>query len=284
MVTASGRRLAVVIGDPIEHSLSPAIHNAAFAATDVDATFVTRRAGTADVAAVLADMRAERWLGMSVTMPDKEAVVAHLDALTPTAARLGAVNCVFWDGDRLVGDNTDGEGLVRAVRDLVGGDLAVRVGVLGAGGAARAAVLALAGAGAREIVIVNRTASRARAAVALAPEIARVGDGDELGALDLVVNATPAGMSGVAGGPATLLPLPGPGAYAMDLVYDPPETEWLAAARERGATVANGVPMLVGQAAVAFERWTGVVAPVEAMTAGAEAELAARRARGRAGD
>lgn len=272
-------QLAVVIGDPIEHSLSPAIHNAAFAALGIDAVYETRRAGVDEVGVLVGRMREERWLGMSVTMPDKEEVTRHLDGLTPIAQRLGAVNCVFWHGDELRGDNTDGEGLVRAVRAMVGDDLADHsVGVIGAGGAARASIAALAAAGVAGIVVVNRTVARAEAAAELGDGRARVGDVADLAAVDVVINATPAGMAGVAGAPDAVAYVPGVGRYAMDLVYEPPQTAWMTASRAAGAIVANGVPMLVGQAAVAFERWTGRAAPIDAMTAGAEAALAARRA------
>jgi len=256
---------AAVIGDPVAHSLSPAIHNAAFAALGIDATYDAVTVAKGEVAAVVARMRAERWLGMSVTMPHKEAVVSEVDALTPIAARLGAVNCLFWDGERLVGDNTDGAGVVWALRTQLGvEDFGVTFAVLGAGGAARACIAALGEAGAAEIVVVNRTESRAEAAAALAPGVARVGGPDDLPSAAVVVNATPMGMDG-AGGAASPDFVPGAGAVALDLVYHPLRTVWLDRAHDNGARTANGVGMLVGQAAAAFERWTGRPAPTDVM-------------------
>ena len=270
----SATRFAAVIGDPVAHSLSPAIHNAAFAAAGIDARYEAVTVAVGEVPAAVARMRSERWLGMSVTMPHKESVIAELDDLTPIARRLGAVNCVFWDDERLVGDNTDGPGMVWALRTRLGVEnLAVRVAVLGAGGAARACIAALAAAGATDIAVVNRTEARALRAAELAPKVAHVGSAADLPAAAIVVNATPVGMAGT---DAAAQPfVPGPGVVALDLVYHPLETPWLAAARARGATVANGVGMLVGQAAIAFERWTGVAAPVDAMSAAVDAALGA---------
>ena len=268
LLTPRGERAyAAVIGDPVGHSLSPAIHNAAFSALGIDARYEAVTVAVGEVPAVVARMRTERWLGMSVTMPHKETVVAELDSLTPIAAELGAVNCVYWvDDDRLGGDNTDGAGVVWALETHVGVAVAGRrVAVLGAGGAARACVAAIAAAGAGEVVVVNRTPERAVQAAALAPAVARTGTIDDLPGADIVINATPVGMAASPGGASVFVP--GSGVVAMDLIYHPLETAWLAAARAAGATAVNGVPMLVGQAAVAFERWTGRPAPTDAMLA-----------------
>jgi shikimate dehydrogenase len=258
-----------VIGDPVAHSLSPLLHNTAFAALGLDWVslgFPVRAGSAADA---LRGAAALGIRGLSVTMPHKEAVAALVDEKTPVAARLGAVNCVTFEPGGTSGDNTDGPGLVAALRRGAGFDPSGRrCLVVGAGGAARAVVVALAEADAAEVVVVNRTSERALAAAALAGPAGRVGDPSEAGECDLVVDATPLGMTGRAvreeGGlvdPALL----GPGQVVVDLVYDPPETPWLAAARARGATVANGLGMLVHQAALQLARWTGEEAPVEAM-------------------
>ena len=142
--------------------------------------------------------------------------------------------------------------------------------MIGAGGAARAVVAALGDAGAGEVVVVNRTATRAGAAALLAGSAGRVGTAEEATGCDLVVNATPVGMEDVEGGPAGWPVDPGllrPGQVVVDLVYHPPLTPWLAAAADRGATTANGLGMLVHQAALQIERWTGLEAPVDAMWA-----------------
>lgn len=271
---------AAVIGHPVAHSLSPAIHNAAFAALGIDARYEAVDVAVGDVPEVVDRMRSERWLGMSVTMPHKEAVIASLDDLTPIARSLGAVNCVFFDGDALVGDNTDGAGVVWALRERLDVDpVGRRVVVLGAGGAARACIAALAEVGAASIVVVNRSVERAVSAAALAPEVGRALEladpqaEHEVVAADIVINATPQGMAGAdageSGGSAADGPahVPGAGQVALDLVYHPLRTRWMERAEARGAQAANGVGMLVGQAAVAFERWTGRPAPTDAMWA-----------------
>lgn len=267
---------AAVIGDPVSHSLSPVIHNAGFAALGIDARYDAVTVPVGGVAGVVARMRRERWLGMSVTMPHKDTAVAEVDDLTDIASRLGAVNCLSWDGDRLVGDNTDGAGVVWALRERLGVESFGTVAVLGAGGAARACIVALAEAGATEIVIVNRSAGRAEAAASLAPGVARVGTATDAADAHVVVNATPLGMADAAAGEALPPVVPGDGAVALDLIYHPLRTAWLDVAAAGGATTANGVGMLVGQAAVAFERWTGRSAPVDAMWAAVTDALARR--------
>ena len=150
--------------------------------------------------------------------------------------------------------------------------------MVGAGGAARAVVAALGDAGAREVIVVNRTPARAAAAARLAGAAGRVGTPDDAADCELVVNATPAGMADVGGGPVDWPVDPGllgPGQLVVDLVYHPPVTEWLAAAAGRGATTANGLGMLVHQAALQVERWTGREAPVDAMWAAVAAAAAA---------
>jgi shikimate dehydrogenase len=215
-------------------------------------------------------MRSLGIMGLSVTMPHKAAVASSLDALTPVATLLGAVNCVLRRGDHLVGDSTDGEGLLLALKRAVdfepGG---ARCAVIGAGGAARAVVLALADAGATDVVVVNRTPAHAESAAALAGRAGRVGSSHEVADADLVVQATPLGMTGSAALPID----PGclrPGQLVVDLVYAPPLTPFLEAARARRCRIVGGIGMLVHQAALAIERWTGLAAPVEAMWAVAE--------------
>ena len=265
-------RLAAVIGSPVRYSLSPVLHNAAFEATGLDWVYVALEVAEGRVPDALAGMRALGLGGMSVTMPHKEAVAAACDRLSPDAAALGAVNCVVPEGDELVGHNTDGAGFVGALAADGIDPAGMACVVLGAGGAARAVALSLVRAGATEVAVVNRTAARAEQAVALLGGAGRVVDpaaaAEAVAAAGLVVNATSVGM----GDPSpTDLPVhPGvlhPGQVVADIVYRPLETPFLREARERGAAGFNGVPMLVHQAAVAFELWTGVPAPVAAMAA-----------------
>lgn len=270
--------MAGVIGDPVGHSLSPAIHNAGFVASGLDWAFVAFPVRVGGAAAAVSGMRALGIRGLSVTMPHKAAVIDAVDRLTPAAAALGAVNCIFRDpvdDEVLVGDNTDGPGFLGGLRADFGLEPAgARCVVLGAGGAARAVVLALAGAGAESIEVVNRSPGPAQATVALAGSVGSVSAADAVAGADLVVNATPLGM-----GTDPRLPcdptLLGPGQVVAELIYHPAETPLMAAARGRGARTANGLSMLVCQAAAAFERWTGHPAPIETMASSAAAALPA---------
>jgi shikimate dehydrogenase len=263
-----------VIGDPIAHSLSPRLHNAAFDALGLDWVSVAFPVRAGMTAAALTGMRALEIAGLSVTMPHKEAAFAALDDNTEVARRLGAVNCVTWRDGALVGDSTDGEGFLAALRRTAGFDpRGRRCLVIGAGGAARAVILALADAGAVDVTVVNRTAARAEKAAALAGTTGRVGSGGDVSRAELVVHATPMGM---AGGNADSDALPvelsslHSGQVVVDLVYNPLETAFLGSARAAGAEVVTGLGMLVHQAALALERWTGLGVPVEAMWAAVE--------------
>lgn len=276
-------RLAGVIGHPIRHSRSPAILNAAFRATGLDWAYLAFDVAEGGAPAALDAMRSLDLGGLSVTMPHKQAVAAAVDACTDAARALDAVNCVVPDGDRLVGHNTDGEGFLRSLAADGGFDpVGRRCLVWGGGGAARAVVAALGRAGAAEVVVVNRTPERAEAAAALVGPAGRSGTPADVAAAELVVNATSIGMAGAAGGAAPgadgVLP---PGAEAVhagqvvvDIVYQPVRTPLLVRAAAAGATPVDGVGMLVHQAAVAFELWTGRPAPVAVMAAAARAGLA----------
>lgn len=268
MISAA-TRVAGVIGSPVRHSRSPAIHNAAFAAAGLDWTYVAFEVAAGAAGRALDGMRSLGLAGLSVTMPHKDAVAAAVDELSDDAAALGAVNCVVpLDDGRLRGENTDGAGFVRSLLDA-GFDPAGRsCCVVGAGGAARAVVLALARAGVASVTVVNRTAAKAEAAAALAGDIGRVATTVDAQA-DLVVNATSIGMGASGGLPFDPAILGGAGQVVADLVYQPLETPLLAAARAAGGTAVDGLGMLVHQAAIAFELWTGEAAPVDAMRAAA---------------
>lgn len=279
MVWPTGRtRLAGVIGDPVRHSLSPALHNAAFSALGLDWAYVAFPVRSGRVREALAGAVALGIEGLSVTMPHKTAVADTLDRCSPTARALRSVNTVVRDGDDLIGESTDGQGFIDGLRSDPGFDPSGRrCLVAGAGGAGRAVVLALAEAGATEVVVLNRTAERGEAAAALGGAVGRTGQPAEIEEMDLVVNATPVGMAGEAGDQTTSSPLePGllhPGQVLVDLVYHPPTTGLIDAARQRGVTAVNGVGMLVHQAALAFRLWTGEDPPLGAMRAAAAEAL-----------
>lgn len=250
-------------------------------------------------------MRAFGIEGLSVTTPHKDDVARLVDRRSVTAERLGAVNAVVRRGGDLVGESTDGQGFIDAVRVDHGFDPdGRRCVVRGSGGAARAIVLALAGAGAAEVIVVpGRSTAKAETAAALAGPAGRVGDGAEAAGADLVVNATTIGMAvslavgpgpgpgpgtgpgapgaagttgaaGAAAGPADLPIDPsllGAGQLVVDIVY--PTTPFVLAARRRGATAADGLGMLLHQAAGAFRLWTGQDPPLEVMSAAALAAI-----------
>ena len=271
-------RVAGVIGNPIRHSLSPTLYNAAFGALELDWAYVAFEVAAGEGAAAIDAARVLGIDGLSVTMPHKEEVIPALDRLTPAAAALGAVNVVVREGSELVGDSTDGPGFVDALRDDEGLDPAGRrCVVVGAGGAARAVTRALAEAGAVEVVVVNRSAPRAEAAVALAGGVGRVGTDADVRDADIVVNGTPVGMAHMAGLPFDPELLHA-GQLLVDLIYHPPVTALLAAAHDRGVTAVNGLGMLIHQAARAFRLWTGQDAPLDAMSAAAISALAHQRA------
>jgi shikimate dehydrogenase len=272
----SGRtRLAAVIGCPVRHSLSPAIHNAAFGATALDWAYVAFEVPPGAAPQALIGMRALGIDGLSVTMPHKSAIADAVDRRTPVADRLHAVNTVVRRPDgTLEGHNTDGDGFVAALRAGGTDPAGRRVALLGAGGAGRALALALAAARAAEVAVVNRSSGPAETAAALAGSVGRVGTVADVGHADLVVNATPVGMGDDDGS----LPIdPGllhAGQTVADIIVHPLDTALLQAARRAGAGTVDGLGMLVHQAALAFTLWTGVDAPVPAMRAAAERELA----------
>ncbi len=282
-------RIVGVIGSPVAHSLSPLLHNTAFAALGLGEAWrsFAFEVAPGQAAAALEAMRQADVTGLSVTMPHKADVAGLVDECSDVARRLTAVNCVKHTADGLFGTNTDGEGFVASLARGAAFDPAgKRCVVIGAGGAARAVVLALANADAADVAVVNRTPERAFEAAGLAGDRGTVvaltehAIADAVVAADLVVNATPVGMAGVAhrGGVAVWLVDPallGPGQVAADLVYVPRRTPWLERAAVAGATTIDGLGMLVHQAAAQLVLWTGETPPVEAMWE--EAEAASRR-------
>jgi shikimate dehydrogenase len=257
-----------LIGKPLKRRHSQVMHDAAFDACGIDARYVLLELEPEAVAPAVAEARAsDQWLGLGVTAPYKLVVAGLVDVVEPDATTIGAVNNVVrTDDGRLVGINTDAPGFRAGVEAAMGRPLAgADVVVVGAGGAAHAVVFACLDAGAARVTVGNRTVERAEA---LLGRFASVGlgersavglhDDDFTAALrdaDLAVNATTVGMIDAGATiPVDVLPAH---ATVFDLVYVPPETPLLAAARARGLGAANGSEMLIAQAAIAFERWTG---------------------------
>ena len=270
-------RVAGVLGHPIKHSLSPVLHNAAFAEIGLDWAYVAFDVPDGGCPAALAGVRALGVQGLSVTMPHKRSVAMVCDELSPTATALGAANTVVRRHDRLIGDATDGPGFLAALR-AAGHDPAGRTClVLGAGGAAAAVVLALAQAGAKRVGVLARRPEAAEEVAALAGTAGCVAVETDVEGADLLVNATSVGMRETAGEGAMPFGLD-PACLSRDqvvadLVYYPLRTPLLAAAEAAGATPVDGLGLLVHQAALAFELWTGVEAPLGVMAAAARISL-----------
>jgi shikimate dehydrogenase len=269
---------AEVIGDPIEQSKSPAIHNFWLAKLGIDAEYRATRVTGEELAAFLS-ARAEdlAWRGCNVTMPLKQMVQQHMNSVEPPADRIGAVNTIYRAFDRLItGTNTDAAGFLEPLRPMLGTTHWFRMArVLGTGGAARAIVAALAAEG-FVLVLAGRDRGKARAILdELAPDgehhavdLAHFAASTEFafddrdGCLDLVVNASPLGMRGQPDLVFDWSHAP-PGSIAYDIVTDPVDTAFLAAARAAGHSTIDGLAMLIGQAAAAFELFFGQPAPRE---------------------
>lgn len=272
MRTSGGSAFVGILGWPLEHTLSPVIHNVAFRRTSLDWTYLSWPVEPQMLAEAVRGLRALGAMGANVTMPHKETVLKHLDEVSGDARDVGAVNTIQRLGPRLVGHNTDVDGFSEFLSGDAGFDAGgKRALVLGSGGAARAVVKALDSLGAAEVTVAGRdparTESVAGLAAAASPSVAEWRDAEQLmGDADLVVNATPLGMDGehVFSDPRFR-----PGQCVVDLIYSPPSTPLVEAARAAGAEAWGGLGMLVRQAAASFTIWTGQAAPLEAMSAAA---------------
>ncbi|HEX6988804.1 MAG TPA: shikimate dehydrogenase [Bacillota bacterium] len=264
--------LCALLGSPVDHSGSPAMHDAAFAATGRDARYLAFDVSARDLPAAVRGLAALGAAGANVTIPHKERALALAGEVAPRAQRSGSANVLAFRAGRVVADDTDGEGFVRAVAEAGFGLSGVTMVVLGAGGAARAVTAAALAAGARRVLVHNRSAERAVELVSrLDPHgrrlraVGRHDLAEALAGAAVIVNATPLGLR-----PGDPAPLPGdqplpPGALAVDLVYAPHETPFVRAARAAGLRAVDGRRMLVWQAALAWEVWFGEIGPVEVM-------------------
>ena len=264
-----------LFGYPLSHSISPAFQQAAFDSLSIEACYSARPTPPEGLAAEVEKLRADDHLGANVTIPHKERIRACLDRLDPWAESVGAVNTIVKEDGRLVGHNTDGYGFLKSLEERGGfSPEGKSVLLLGAGGAARAAVFALAERGAGRVLIANRTVGRGGALAADvrshsldAASIPMHESGKAAGCVDLIVNATSMGME--PGPNAGLSPLESrdinPRALVYDMVYTPQQTPLMEAARQAGADVVGGLWMLIYQGAAAFEMWTSRTAPVDLM-------------------
>ncbi len=265
MSPTAGTRVFALLGDPVAHSFSPSMQNAAMRAHGLDAVYVALRIAHADVRPVLRAL-ALAGGGGNVTVPHKVEAAAALDGRTKAVLATGACNTFWCEAGRVVGDNTDVHGFVTAVQRLAGPLHGGHVLVMGAGGAAAAVVHGLAEAGADRVTLVNRTTARAQELAVRFPSVARVATLDNLTDthFDLVVNSTSLGLRAADPLPLDLDALPLPGAV-MDLVVAHGMTRFARAAAERGIPAADGREMLLHQGSAAFTAWFGVPAPLEAM-------------------
>ena len=267
-------RVCAVVGDPVEHSLSPVLHNAAFAEKGLDICYVAFR--VEDLAAAMVGVRALNLLGLSVTIPHKVAILPHLDQVEETAKKIGSVNTVLRKDESLIGFNSDGMGALRALREA-GAELAgKKIAILGSGGAARAIAFTLGKEAALEEMILLGIDTREcrslwedlRKAVSfpvqwepLSPDSLK----RQIPASDGIIHCTPVGMSPQT--EASLLDeqLLRPEQFVFDIVYTPLRTRLLKQAESVGCRTIPGVEMFLHQAVFQFELWTGTEAPVDCM-------------------
>jgi shikimate dehydrogenase len=246
----------VLLGDPVDHSRSPAIHAAALSAVGIDGTYEARRAGPGDVAEACSAIRAGRLAGANVTMPLKAVAAGMCDRLSSDAERIAAANTLVAGDAEVVGENTDVAGL-RSLLARFPADSPVVI--MGAGSSSAAALLAAAG---REVWVVARSSSQAEAMIAQVGVTAGVGEWEGLSpAGGILVNATPLGMRGEplpAGWDAERIGI-------IDLPYGDEPTPAVVGARRRNIPVSDGLDVLVAQAAASFELWTGTPAPYDVM-------------------
>jgi shikimate dehydrogenase len=268
-------RVCAVIGNPVAHSLSPAIHNAGYEALDLDFLYIPCQ--VEDVASALAGMRAfHNFRGMSVTIPHKIEAMKYLDEIAEADRTIGSINTIVKEGNKLIGLGTDGPGALKALVDAGVVMEGKKVLMLGSGGAARAIAFTLAlktGLGELAILDVNesmlqgltgdlKTHTEAAISSALLTDASLAAAMEKA---DLIIHCTPVGMHPREG--ASLVPagLFRPGQVVFDIVYTPLETRLLADARERGLQVISGVEMFINQAVLQFEQFTGTDAPEDVM-------------------
>ena len=272
----SSTSIAAVIGDPVKHSLSPVIHNAGFQSLGIDWFYVACEVKEGDAQSALDAMKTLGLRGLSVTMPHKTAIASLVDSVSAAAQALNSVNTieVISDGS-LVGHSTDGDGLVASLNEQGVSVIGTSILILGAGGAARSVIDSLQRHECRQIFVANRSLDHAQNAVALAPALAKVVSLTNLVDLaetaaksDIIINATSVGMT-KSPDTVSLSPLApdliGLDHIVVDLVYHPIETELLRLARSRGALVVDGLGMLVHQAALQQQIWTGLMPNVSDM-------------------
>ncbi|MHB1125389.1 MAG: shikimate dehydrogenase [Bacillota bacterium] len=282
-------RVVGIFGHPVSHSMSPAMHGAAFRKLGLDFVYLPFDVLPLRVGEAVSAIRALGLRGVNVTIPHKEAVIPFLDALSPEARMIGAVNTIVLEEGVLTGHNTDGLGFIRSLEAEAGtGPLGKTIVLIGAGGACRALALTLAARGAKALIIVNRTLARAQAVAAEVNSLTGVpvqpmdlgspSMEDTLKDAHILINTSPVGMyPNHDVQPVVPEEFLIPGLLVCDLVYNPARTALLQAASRRGCPTLGGLGMLVYQGAESFKLWTGVEAPVDVMRVAVEVHLANRK-------
>ncbi len=281
MVVNGKTKICAIIGDPVEHSLSPAMHNAAFKKLELNLIYVAFTVKSSDLKDAVMGAKSLGLKGLNVTMPHKNAIIGFLDEVDLSAKSIGAVNTILSNHGKLIGYNTDGCGAMIALKENGVSLKEKKLVLLGAGGAAKA-IAYQAAKDVEELVILNRTSEKAKK---LAEALKGLGAKLKVGALspnvldeelptsDILVNATSVGMHPNI--ESSLIPsgLLHSNLSVMDIIYNPPETKLLKYAKSAGAKVISGFEMLLYQGAVAFEIWTNCSAPLDVMRKAALNEL-----------
>lgn len=274
LIISSKTKLCGVIGDPIEHSLSPAMHNSAFHKLGLDYAYLAFHVPKKSLKSAMLGVAGLGIVGVNITIPHKVEVMKLLDHIDETATLIGAVNTVVNRDGRLFGFNTDGAGALRALKENWVGVKGKRIALLGAGGASKAIAFKLSES-ARSLIILNRTKSKA---LSLARSLKKIRNiqvdarklneenlKSTLSDVDILVNATSVGMFPQINATPIDRDLLHRDLTVFDIVYNPIQTLLLREASERGCKIVNGVDMLVYQGAVSFELWTGESPPIEVM-------------------
>lgn len=261
-----------VIGDPISHSLSPVMQEAAFRHCNIDAAYHAFHVPKNNLEQAVQGMKGLGVKGLNVTIPHKVDIMNFLDEIDPLAEKIGAVNTIVHEDGRLVGYNTDGEGYMQSLRPIIEKPTSsLRVLMIGAGGAAKGVAMTMASYGVKELVITNRTLSKAES---LARECGEFTDSAaipiklaqaKLTEFDIIINTTSIGMTPDIDSMPLSLEMLGRNVIVSDLIYTPYQTRFLLEAEKKGVKTLNGLGMFVNQGALSFEKWTGLEAPREIM-------------------
>ncbi|HZG72551.1 MAG TPA: shikimate dehydrogenase [Chondromyces sp.] len=266
------KKLYGVIGDPIGHSMSPLMHNDAFHVLGLEAYYHPFHVKPQELEAAVKGMKAIGVQGFNITIPHKSTIIPFLDEIDPLAKAIGAVNTVVLEEGKWVGYNTDGEGYVRALREEYKGNIKDKeILIIGAGGAARAIYFTLASQGIKSIHLCNRTVERAKELADNCPYNATTSSlslkeaEENLRRYDIIIQTSSIGMSPKTEETPLSVGFIKGGAFVSDIIYNPLETKFLREAKEKGATVQNGIKMFIYQGALAFEKWTGIFPDTERM-------------------